>query len=320
MDTPITEIRTALQQVFSVGIEEIAQEKGFVQRLSNITGLKFVKIWVMGFLEKPSASLNYLVQIAADMNIAITKQGLQDRLTRGSVDFFATVLKRCMTQLQNKLPLDLSLLKKFDGVEIVDSTGFELPDTLQNEFIGYGGAASKSALKLQVIWDFLHGNLLDIVTQNGTQAGQSFRQHARQILSGWLCLSDLGYFALDNIEMIVQAKAYFISRWSTECGLRDPNTEKKFDLLVYLQNLTQSQLELNVWVGFQHKIACRLFAVRLAPDVVEERRRKLREKAHKKGRTPTVNALAWLEWSVFITNVPLEWLTLEQVYLIYRLR
>jgi hypothetical protein len=104
MDNKIVDIRTALQKVFGTGIEEIAQEKGFVQRLSKLTGLKFVEIWVMGFLEKPSASLNYLVQVAADLNIHITKQGLQDRLSRGAVDFLMAVLERCMTQLRNKLP------------------------------------------------------------------------------------------------------------------------------------------------------------------------------------------------------------------------
>ena len=51
MDTKVTEIRTTLQQVFSDAIEEIAQEQGFAQRLSKFTGLKFVEIWVMGFLE-----------------------------------------------------------------------------------------------------------------------------------------------------------------------------------------------------------------------------------------------------------------------------
>ena len=145
MDTKIVEVRTTLQQVFSDAIEEIAQEQGFVQRLSKLTGLKFVEIWVMGFLEKPSASLNYLVQVAADMNVSITKQGLQDRLSRGSVGFLAAVLKRCTAQLQNKLPIGLSLLKKFSGVQLVDSSGFELPDSLQDEFPGSGGMASKSA-------------------------------------------------------------------------------------------------------------------------------------------------------------------------------
>jgi len=320
METEIVEIRTKLQQVFSQDIEEIAQEQGFVQRLSKLTGLKFVEIWVMGFVEKPSASLNYLVQVAADLNVNISKQGLQDRLSRGAVGFLTVVLKRCMTQLQNKLPIDLSLLKQFSGVELVDSSGFQLPDSLQDEFPGSGGAASKSALKLQVIWDFLHGNLEDIVTQKGTQPDQSFRQHALQILPGWLCLSDLGYFALETMEIIAKAHAYFISRWSTGCGLVDPETEMKFGLLSHLQATIQNQLELNLWVGLQKKIACRLLAIRLPPDVVEERQRKLREKARKKGRTASAASLAWQEWSIFITNVPHEWLTLEQVALIYRLR
>lgn len=320
MDTKIIEIRTTLQQAFSKDIEEIAQEQGFVQRTSKLTGLKFIEIWVMGFLEKPSASLNYLVQVAADMNISITKQGLQDRLSRGSIGFLTAVLKRCTTQLQNKLPIDLSLLKQFSGVELVDSSGFELPDSLQNEFPGSGGAASKSALKLQVIWDFLHGNLVEIVAQNGIQPDQSFCQHALQILPGWLCLSDLGYFALETMEIIAQAQAYFISRWSTGCGLVNPETKMKFDLLSYLQETTQNQLELHLWAGLQKKLACRLLAIRLSPEVVEERRRKLREKARRKGRSVSAASLAWQEWSIFVTNVPLEWLTLEQVALIYRLR
>jgi len=320
MDNKIVEIRTTLQQVFGTGIEEIAQEKGFVQRLSKLTGLKFVEIWVMGFLEKPTASLNYLVQVAADVDVSITKQGLQDRLSRGAVDFLTAVLKRCTVQLQNKLPMDLSLLKKFGGVQVVDSSGFGLPDNLESEFPGSGGDGPKSALKLQVIWDFLHGNFLDIVTQNGKQPDQSFRQHALQILPGWLCLSDLGYFALETLEIIVQTQAYFISRWLAGCGLVDPTTETKFDLLSYLQKATQNQLELNLWVGIQKRIPCRLLAVHLSPEVVEERRRKLRENARKKGRSVSAESLAWLEWSIFITNVPLEWLSLEQVSLIYRLR
>lgn len=320
MDNKIVEIRTTLQQVFGMGIEEIAQEKGFVQRLSKLTGLKFVEIWVMGFLEKPTASLNYLVQVAADVDVSITKQGLQDRLSRGAVDFLTAVLKRCTAQLQNKLPMDLSLLKKFDGVQVVDSSGFGLPDNLESEFPGSGGDGPKSALKLQVIWDFLHGNFLDIVTQNGKQPDQSFRQHALQILPGWLCLSDLGYFALETLEIIVQTQAYFISRWLVGCGLVDPTTETKFDLLSYLQKAIQNQIELNLWVGIQKRIPCRLLAVHLSPEVVEERRRKLRENARKKGRSVSAESLAWLEWSIFITNVPLEWLSLEQVSLIYRLR
>jgi hypothetical protein len=230
------------------------------------------------------------------------------------------VLERCTVQLRNKVPIDLSLLKKFSGVQIVDSSEFGLPDSLQSEFPGSGGDGPKSIFKLQVIWDFLHGNLLGIVTQDGRQPDQSFRQHALQILPGWLCLSDLGYFALETLEMIAQTQAYFISRWLTGCGLVDTKTEMKLDLLSYLQSTAQKQLELNVWVGFQKRLACRLLAIRLSPEIVEEKRRRLRDKARRKGRTVSATSLAWLEWSIFITNAPLEWLTLEQASLIYRLR
>jgi hypothetical protein len=145
MSDKIIEIRNALQNFFSKEIEEIAQEKGFVQRLSKLTGLKFVEIWVMGFLEKPTASLNYLVQVAADIGVNITKQGLQDRLSRGSVELMAAVLERCIKHLQNKVSIDLSLLQQFNGVQIVDSSGFGLPDSLQSEFPGSGGDGPKSS-------------------------------------------------------------------------------------------------------------------------------------------------------------------------------
>ena len=319
MDNQIVEIRTALQHVFGIDIETLAREAGFVQRASKFNGLKFVETWVIGFLEKPTASLNYLIQVAADIDVSITKQGLQDRLARGAVDFLLAVLKQCVTQLRNKLPIDIFLLKQFHGVQIVDSSGIGLPDNLESEFPGSGGKATKSAMKLQVIWDFLRNNL-DIVTQAGTQPDQSFRQHALQILPGWLCLSDLGYFALETLEIIVNTPAYFISRWLTGCGLVDPATETKFDLLPYLQHTTQKQLELNLWVGLKKRIPCRLLAFHLSPEVVEEKRRQFRATARKKGRTVNAAGLAWLEWSIFITNVPQEWLTLNQVALIYRLR
>ena len=319
MNEKISEIRKTLQAFFGE-IESMAHETGFVQRLSKLTGLKFVEIWVMGFLEKPSASLNYLVQVAADMEIHITKQGLQDRLSRGSIKLMAAVLAGCSRCLRNKVPMDLQLLKPFQGLQIVDSSGFGLPDNLQNEFPGTGGDGPKSSMKLQTIWDFLHGNLLEIVVQTGTQSDQAFREHLKYSLPGWLCLSDLGYFTLEAIETMIAQQAYFISRWLNGCGLVEPATQTKFDLLSYLQSTTHDKLELNLWMGFQNKLPCRLLAVRLPPQAVASKRRKANASARRKGRTLSATSLAWLEWNVFVTNVPETWLSLEQVTLIYRLR
>ena len=61
-------------------------------------------------------------------------------------------------------------------------------------------------------------------------------------------------------------------------------------------------------------------AIRLSPEIVEEKRRQLCDNPRRKGRTVSAISLAWLKGSIFITTVPLEWLSLEQVALIYRLR
>ena len=73
-------------------------------------------------------------------------------------------------------------------------------------------------------------------------------------------------------------------------------------------------------VGCNVKLLCRVLVVRLPPDVVAERRRKAKANACRKGRTLSAEKLAWLEWNVYITNVPVTMLTLHQAVLIYTLR
>jgi len=102
--------------------------------------------------------------------------------------------------------------------------------------------------------------------------------------------------------------------------LYEPTTKKRFDLLAYLRQSSDDQVELNLLVGCKVKLPCRVLTVRLPPNVVEERRRKAKDNARRKGRTLSARKLAWLEWNVYITNVPATMLTLRQVALIYTLR
>jgi len=118
----------------------------------------------------------------------------------------------------------------------------------------------------------------------------------------------------------MEGGAYFISRFDTKCGLLDPGNGERFDLLAYLRKTLDEQVELDQLVGYQAQLACRILAVRLPSDVVEERRRKSRANAYRKGRTLSAEKLAWLEWRVFITNVPGTILTVQQIILMYRLR
>jgi hypothetical protein len=310
----------ALQQVFGEIADKVAGETQFVQRKSKLTGSKFMQAWVLGFLQHPKGSLNMLCQVVADIGVEITKQGMQKRLSSSAVKFMAEMFERSKAALQNKIPISLKLLTQFTGIQLVDSSGIALPDSLADEFPGAGGNGPQASLKLQTIWEFLRGNLSDVIQQTGRQPDQSFEGHLAHIKRGVLFLCDLGYFKLTSLRSVAAGCAYFVSRLNTKCVLYKPTTQERFDLLAHLHQSLADQVELNLLVGRSVKLLCRVLAVRLPPDVVAERRRKAKANARRKGRTLSNEKLAWLEWNVYITNVPTTMLTLRQVVLIYTLR
>jgi hypothetical protein len=316
----VAQMGQALQQIFGKTADEIAWETEFVQRESKMSGSKFMQTFVLGFLQHPQASLNMLCQVAADIGVSITKQGLQERLTPLAVKFFETMFAHSKAALRHKIPLPLELLTQFTAVQLVDSTGLALPDSLAGEFPGSGGDGPQASLKLQTVWEFLRGNLSEVIRQTGRQPDQSFTGHLAHATEGVLFLCDLGYFTLTTLCDIAAGLAYFISRLETRCVLYHPLTQQEFDLLAHLNTLSEGQVELNLLVGREVKLPCRVLAVRLPAEVVQERRRKAKANARRKGRTLSANKLAWLAWNVYITNVPPTMLTLPQAVLMYTLR
>ena len=315
-----TDVGQALQKTFGETADMLARKTKFMQRESKMAGTKFLQTWVLGFLQHPKASLNVLCQVAEDLGVTITKQGMQKRLTPSAVEFLQGMFECSKDALQNKIPIPLELLTQFTAVELVDSSGIGLPDSLADDSPGAGGDGPKAVMKLQTVWEFLRGNLSMVIRQTGRQPDQRFEGHLACVAQGVLFLCDLGYFVLTSLRDMAAGQAYFISRLDTQCTLYEPATQEKFGLLAHLRQSPDDQVELNLLVGYKIKLTCRVLAVRLPPDVVEERRRKAKANALRKGRTLSAEKLAWLAWNVYITNVPGTMLTLRQAVLIYTLR
>lgn len=315
-----TRMSRALHNTFGKVANKVAQATGFVQRRSKLTGSRFLNIWVLGFIQHPRASLNLLSQVAEDIGVSISKQGIQKRLTSSAVSFLKKMFEYSKGALQNRIPVSLPLLTQFTAIELVDSSQFAMPDNLADEFAGAGGDGPQATVKLQTVWEFLYGNLAQVILQSGRQTDQGFRGHLAQIVRGGLFLCDLGYFCVASLQAIVNGGAYFVSRLNTKCVLYSAETEERFDLLRYLGQSAHDQHELQLWVTRVAKLPCRVLAVRLPPDVVAERRRKAKANARRKGRTLSAEKLAWLEWNVYITNVPQTMLTFSQTVLLYSLR
>jgi len=82
----------------------------------------------------------------------------------------------------------------------------------------------------------------------------------------------------------------------------------------------QATLDQAVQFSAEHRLACRLIAVRVPAQVAEERRRKLHQAAREKGRTCSAKQLALCEWTILVTNVPVERLSIEEALVLARLR
>lgn len=73
-------------------------------------------------------------------------------------------------------------------------------------------------------------------------------------------------------------------------------------------------------LGVQQQLPCRLLATRVPPAVAAERRRQLRVEARRRGHAVSAERLKLADWTVFVTNVPAEWLTLEHAWVLARVR
>jgi hypothetical protein len=64
-----------------------------------------------------------------------------------------------------------------------------------------------------------------------------------------------------------------------------------------------------------------LIAWRLPPEQANRRRRKLRQEVmSKRGSAPSAERLAWCDWTILVTSVPVEMLTPREATVLYRAR
>jgi len=99
-----------------------------------------------------------------------------------------------------------------------------------------------------------------------------------------------------------------------------PTDKIAIDLPTYLRQLPYDCHETILYMGAKERLPVRILFQKLPPQVVEERRRKAKRTAERTLKRRTQRHLDLLAWSIFITNVPDEMLTFEQVLLLYRVR
>ncbi len=303
---------------FQTTANRLARVTGFVQRESKVTGAHWLQVLTFGLLETPDASLNQLAQVSEDLGVPLTGQGVDERLTEAAVNFAKAMFSESLTLFRHQTSLPVEILERFSAVELLDSSSIALPESLKDEFPGCGGDGPAASLKVQLLVELRAGRL-SATLETGRSPDQTYRP-TTAILPGSLRISDLGYFNLAVFRQIDAHEAYFLSRLNLQTAVLDAEAEQPIDLLAWLGASPHSLFEREVRLGASERLPVRLVAVRLPQEVADERRRKAKEKARRKGRTLRPRHLALLDWNVFVTNVPQALLSTREVARLYRVR
>lgn len=321
MATTIPQVARAMREVLTTTADTAAKATQFVQRTSPLGGATFSQTLVFGFLGNPQASLEELTQTAATLGVPITPQALDQRFTPAAAACLEQVLRAAITRIIAADPVAIPLLERFTAVYVQDSSTIVLPDALAAVWQGCGGpttAGTAAALKFQVRLELRTGKLEGPQLQDG-RASDRAALVPTTLPGGALWLADLGYWRLDTLQTLEQQGVYWLSRLQVQTAIYDTAGQQR-DLLALLDAQPAETVDLAVTLGEVHRLPARLLAVRVPQAVADERRRRLRAVARKKGRMVSARRLALAAWTMLVTNVPSDRLTVREALVLGRAR
>ena len=281
-----------------------------------MTGQLMAMTLLLGLLKNPKASLEDLTLTAFKLGVEISEQGLSQRLQNAAA-FFAALFQEALEQFRNDTQLEVALLKQFSAIYVLDSTRIELWDGLAGIWRGSGGMASKSAIKVHLMLDYLTGSMTTVDLTAGTSADTRFVYPT--MVSGALYLQDMGYFQFGVFRQIMDANAYFISRLRPNTALFS-DADTRIDFPGFLNDIAGDCFETDLLVGVDDQLALRIVVFRAPKAVADARRRKARANAKKKKHTLSKAYLTSLDWTIYITNIPPTMASSQHIMLLYRIR
>lgn len=297
--------------------EQLGKETKYKQRRSKLTPTAYIKALIATSFS-PYFDLETFGNFLLEQGIKVSKQSLHERFNEHTESFLKALSSSFLNYFQTeKLPM-LNGSEVFTGINIIDSSSISLHSALNQLFKGAGGAASSAALKIQLQFDYLQGQIKELTLTSGTDNDQGFDKYFNSIQKGALYLMDLGYFKLSSFNKIIEGEAYFVSRLLTGTKLLTLD-KQPLDLLATLSEANPLFCQ-QVLLGAQFKIPVRLVAQRLPKEIADLRRQRLREDHRRRGSKPSHESLGLQGWSIYITNTSESQLKQERIHQTYALR
>lgn len=286
----------------------IGKKTGFVQRERKVRGSGFAQAVVFSFMANPASTREEVNQAAANAGMSLSTPGLDKRFNAKAAYFLESLLAEAVKQVVEAVPQSQSVLSRFQGVYVGDSTLVGLPQELARVYRGSNGEADAAA-KVAVQWELERGSL-GVWLSEGTRHDQRTGVAARSLPAGALRLNDLGFFNLHSFAQDEERGVYFFSRYKV--GTLVSTAEgQPLDLVRYLRRAGAQACELDIQLG-AGCLPCRLLALPVPPEQVGKRRKRLRQQARRKQQPLSARSLALAGWTLYVTNIPAELLPLEE--------
>ena len=321
-------------------LEELAKELGFVKRKRKFSGNELAAICIWVSQRTASDSLIRLYsQLHAATGTLMSPEGLNKRFDKKAVEFLKYIFsvlwksKLCKTSA-----ISSAALMYFQRIRILNATIFQVPKHLAHAYPGSGGCAQTAGIKIQLEYDLHSGQFLNFQVGPGKNNDKTFGTECLVTLRpGDLCIRDLGYFSLEDLDQMDQRGVYYISRLKLNhtVYMKNPSPEyfqngtvKKqsqyiqVDLEHLMNTLKPGQTyEIKeAYIGKEQKLFTRVVIYRLTEKQLQERRTKQSYTESKKGITYSEKSKRLTGINIYVTNTPWEIVPMEQIHDFYSLR
>lgn len=311
-------------------INKLAHKTGWLRRKpKRLTPLVFSQALVACVSSGHCSLREIAIEIGLLTGRTISKQALAERFNAKGVDFLKQLVAEALRCTFGSLPVNgLDQLPGVERILIGDSSSIALDHSLADHFPGStnneSGEKQAAHLKFQCTLDLLSGQWLQANLGPYLVPDQKTASDILDILQpGDLIIRDLGYATLDSFKAIGRTGAYYISRLPQTPVIRDRMGDR-FDLQRLAGDCAKRQgntFSVDILLGEEKRLPCRLVMIRVPKEVANERRRRIRATAKRKGRPePTKAYLSLQNWSLYITNLSEEQAGNTQLFELYQLR
>jgi hypothetical protein len=317
----LTKLARAMQEVLTETADSIARETGFIKRQRKVTGSNFAQSLVFSFLSNSDATSSRIQTTAAAVGLNVARQSLEERYTPECAEFLRGVLVAATAKMADSA-VTIPLFDRFTAVEVLDSSIVALPDELADVYRGGKSGttkAAKASLKMTVGLDLKTGRLRGPELAYGRTADLSASLAQADPPRRALQLADLNYFSLEKFARWGNVGAYWLSRLKVHTTVYDSDG-RRIELLKRLRAAQKSDIDIDVRLGTQDRLACRLLARRVPADVARIRRQRLRDDARRRNVPVSELALELADWTVVVTNIPRQLLSVDEAMILARLR